>query len=181
MAVDRRVISIAAKVPNLPTPPSTRDMRLCCDAVVQAVRQAFDICAKDTKGYTYKTVARKVIAVMAEPGDVRLSASGAAAHEVGGDGNVWDGLRMQELLQWMPDEEDFLQPLTALSCQEARQLFAMSPPWISCFTCYISAMSKAQCDVLFRANSLEILVAIEKFEKANGFAPSIITIANMLS
>ena len=143
------------------------------EAVVQAVREGLNICAKDTKGYSYKTVARKVMVSTVEPLDVRLSASSD-------DASVWDGLRMEELMKWMPDEEDYLKPVRALTCSEARRMFAMPPPWISCFACYMGTLSPEQMGVLQKAKGSDILVAVEKFKTDNGFSPSIVSVAKAL-
>ena len=170
----RRLVDVAARIPALPEGRTTQDMRALAEGVVKAVREGLDICAKDTKGYTYKTVARKVLAITTVPRDVRLTASSD-------DGSVWDGLKMDELLQWMPDEEDYLKPLEHLTCADARKLFAMPPPWISCFACYMGTLSKAQVAVLQKAKGIDMLLVIEKFRKKYGFAPSIKSVANALT
>ena len=105
--------------------------------------------------------------------DVRLPASSEAW--IG-----WGGLRMKELLQWMPDEVEYLDPLSNLSCAEARKLFAMPPIWISCFACYAGCLSKQQHEALRQAKSLDILTTIEKLKRDAGFSPSMMTLADAL-
>ena len=162
----------AAKIPDVKPGATVGDLKLFGEGVVQGVRDGLNITAKDTKGYSYKTVARKVLACMAAP--LRLSASGEGW-------SPWDGLRMEDLMKWMPDEENYLKPLMGLTCIEARRLFAMDPPWISCFACYMGTLSKEQVEVLQKAKHLDILIAIEKFRQSNGHAPSIMTVANSLT
>ena len=123
----------------------------------------------ESGGYTYKTVARKVMAV-------RLSASSNPE-----DSKVYDPLEMTELLQWMPDEEEYLKPLESMSCADARMNFAMPVPWISCFACYMGTLKPSQVTLLKQATSEKILHAIEKFRMKNDFAPSIKTIAELLT
>ena len=84
--------------------------------------------ASSDTGYTYETIARKVIAAQVEPRKaMRLTASG---------GHVWDRLRMEEFVAWLPDCGDHLQPVMKLSCREVRDLFGMSPHWLGCFCCF---------------------------------------------
>ena len=144
-----------------------------CRAVVEATRTGLNVEAKDTQGYTYKTVARKVITTIVEPGDIRLAASSD-------DATVWDGLQMKEITEWMPDQGNYLRPLETLSGAEARRLFAMPPPWIGCFACYCSALTKPQIGALQRAKCIDVLLAIERFTRDHGYAPSLMTVANAL-
>ena len=188
----RRLIDEASAVPALPAAPTARDARAFCDAVTKATRQAFGVCAKDTNGYTYKTIARKIIVVFAEPGGARLSASGEAAAGVrlpasgeaasGSESGFWDSLRMDEIAKWMPDEDETIKPLNGLTGAQARKMFAMSPPWISCFACYMLTLMKDEAKVhaLMQASSIDILCAIEKFQSEHGFSPSIETVASQL-
>ncbi len=177
----RRLLDIAATVPVLREGATTSELRAFCEGVVGAVRDGLNINAKGTKGYTYKTVARKVLTVMAVPKDMRRSASGDMRLSAScDDGGTWDDVCMAELLSWMPDQEDYLKPLEVLSCAEARRLFAMPPPWISCFACYMGTLSKPQVVVLQKAKGIDILTAVEKFKKQRDFAPSIMSVASML-
>ena len=168
-----RLINVAAGVPVLPAAPTARDLRVFCPAVVAATQAAFEVSAKDTNGYTYKTIARKVMVLHAEPDtDIRLAASGA-------DG-PWDPLHMSEILEWMPDEDELLKPLMILTCAQARRLFAMSPPWISCFACYMGTLSSKHIDALMGARSIDLLRTVERFGMEHDFAPSIETVAATL-
>ena len=74
---------------------------------------------KDSSGYTYKTIARKIIVVMAEPGNLRLSASGDSGAHV----CVWDKMHIEELMKWIPDEDEHLKPLSSMMGGEMRKLF----------------------------------------------------------
>jgi len=80
---------------------------------------AGDAIWKDSSGYTYKTIARKIIVVMAEPGNLRLSASG----DSGAHGCVWDKMHIEELMKWIPDEDEHLKPLSSMMGGEMRKLF----------------------------------------------------------
>ena len=163
----------------LPTGATANECHVFGETVTQAVREGLKVVAKDTKGYSYKTVGRKVMAVI-----LRLSASGDDERGRSladcDDGSVWDSLRMDELMKWIPDEEDHLKPLEKLTCAEARQLFGMSPMWISCFACYIHTLSKEQRNVLQKAKGQDILTVIEKMQRESDFAPSIGSVADAL-
>jgi hypothetical protein len=129
---------------------------------------AGDAIWKDSSGYTYKTIARKVIVVMAEPGNLRLSASG----DSGAHGSEWDKMHVEELMKWIPDEDEHLEPLSSMMGGEIRNLFGMSPPWISYFTCYMGVLKKGQIDVLQKSSSLDVLNVIERLQ-SKGVSPSI--------
>ena len=170
---DRRLLQSAAKIPELPPGATTQDVRMFCEALVENVKDGLSINAKDTGGYSFKTVARKVIVAKVAPQDVRLPAS--PEPWIG-----WDGLRIKELTRWVPDEGEYLEPISTLSCEQARNFFAMPPVWISCFACYAGSLSKQQHDALRDAKSLDILTAIEKFRRDDGFSPSLMTVADAL-
>jgi len=136
---------------------------------------AGDAIWKDSSGYTYKTIARKIIVVMAEPGNLRLSASG----DSGAHGCVWDKMHIEELMKWIPDEDEHLKPLSSMMGGEIRKLFGMSPPWISCFTCYMGVLKKGQIDVLQKSSSLDVLNAIERLQ-STGVSPSIESVVQAL-
>ena len=145
-------------------------------SVVQAVKDGLNVSAAGSGGYTYKTVARKVLAVKgfgSQPEDMRLPASADAW-------SGWDGLQMREMMEWLPDENSYLKPLESLTCAEARKLFAIPPVWISCFACYVGCLSEQQYEVLKRATGLDILDTIEKWRRDKGTAPSIMSVADAM-
>ena len=87
---------------------------------------------------------------------------------------------MQEILEWSPDQESYLEPLAMMSCKEARRTFAMPVLWISCFACYMGTLSSKHVVELQKAKSHDILEAIEVFRDKCGFAPGIKSVAQML-
>ena len=53
---------------------------------------------------------------------------------------VWNAIKdmkMEELSQWTPDEAGFLkkEPLSTMTCQQARQRFGVAPVMLSCWLC----------------------------------------------
>jgi hypothetical protein len=122
--------------------------------VVQATRSGFDIRAKESSGHTYKTIARKIIVVMAEPGNLRLSASG----DSGAHGCVWDKMHIEELMKWIPDEDEHLKPWRSMMGGEIR---------------------KGQIDVLQKSSSLDVLNVIERLQ-SNRVSPSIESVVQAL-
>ena len=126
---------------------------------MEAARVGFGIkgCV-GSSGYTYKTVARKVIAYGSEPVQQE---------------EVWDNLEMNLLMEWLPDESQHLLPLKTLSCRAARSQFGMSPLWISCFSCYTEKLDTHERKALMNAQSIQIFNAIEKYKATHGVFPSV--------
>ena len=145
---------------------SQQQLREYGDSVTQAVQKAF----RCSGGYCCKTVGRKVIA-FAHPllrEDVRLPASL--------DRGVWDNLPMETMMQWLPDVNEHMRPLQALSGREVRMMFALPPLWVSMFACYLSCADKSIQEKSMRCPLARVLPDLELLMSKMEVMPSPITL-----
>ena len=154
---------------RLPASEGTLSQQQLCaygDSVTQAVQKAF----RCSGGYCCKTVGRKVIA-FAHPlvrEDVRLPASL--------DRGVWDNLPMETMMQWLPDVNEHMRPLQALTGREVRMMFALPPLWVSMFACYLSCADKSIQEKSMRCPLARVLPDLELLMSKMEVMPSPITL-----
>lgn len=70
--------------------------------------------------------------------------------------DVFDGILMQEVLEWCPDESKHCDSISPMLVRDCRRQFTVSPLLISCFTCLTGWMSQANQDKLFQVSDDKI-------------------------
>ena len=69
---------------------------------------------------------------------------------------VFDGIRMEELLEWCPDQKQHCDSISDALVEDIRRQFTMSPLLIYCYTCLIGWMSPEEKDELFQVSDDKI-------------------------
>ena len=50
----------------------------------------------------------------------------------------WRSIRMSQVLEWTPDENNHCDAIQGMLCEDVLRVFGMSPLWVSCWACYSS-------------------------------------------
>ena len=73
----------------------------------------------------------------------------------------FDSVGYETILQWTPDKGEHSKCLGALTGQDVRMRFGMSPLWVACFSCYAGALSDQDMAALIHASPQHILRLLE--------------------
>ena len=70
---------------------------------------------------------------------------------------AFDMMKIKDFTTWAPDENSHTECLSDWSCKDARQMFAVSPMLISCWTCYLHALSPTAVKALAETSSTDLI------------------------